>query len=573
MSLITPIPNGPFYSNPSYYVSSPQGYLVVGSGLSVAPDGTLLVASALGGTVSQVTAGIGLTGGTITSIGTIDMVPATSTSLGGVKIGANLLIAADGTLSALPPGTGTVSSVTVGTGLTGGGPGPSVFINLNAASSTQFGGVIIGSGLDVVGGLISVAQATTTDVAGVALATGAEVIAGTEATKAVTPLTLASKVASTTQVGFVQLSDAVASPDSTKAATQTAAYTANAAAAAAQTTADAALPKAGGVMTGVITFAAGQTFPGVAFPVATTNSLGVISVGPGLNVNSSGVLSTANNGTVTGVTAGPGLGAPASGNTISTSGTLRLLPPTGTDLGGVKAGDNVSIAFDGTISVPGSSFIASNNPYPFNGYIWPAALAAPSLPFPGVDGQVLTVINNVTGEIGWTSTGTLQSVVAGTGVTVTSTPSTATVSLTTVPSVVAGSYGATGLIPTFAVNAYGQITSAGQANPYNPYRTATVTAPPALNLDFADNNLHWEWTLQGNTTIQDPLNAQSGQSGYLLITQNPTVPYSLTWGSAWKFENFTPYSGNGTLAAVDLISFTVVSPNYIVVTKVTTNIG
>jgi hypothetical protein len=269
------------------------------------------------------------------------------------------------------------------------------------------------------------------------------------------------------------------------------------------------------------------------------------------------------------------LGAPASGNTISTSGTLRLLPPTtdGLQLGGVKAGANVDIAFDGTISVPGSNFIASNNPYPFNGYIWPAALASPALPFPGVNGQVLTVLNNVTGEIGWTSTGTLQSVVAGSGVTVTSTPTTATVSLTTVSSVVPGTYGGTALIPTLTVNNYGQITSAGLANPYSPYQTATVPAPPALVLDFAGNNLHWEWVLQGNTTIQDPLNAQSGQSGYLLISQNPLVPYGLTWGSAWKFENFTPYSGNGTLAAVDMIAFTVVSPNYIVVTKVITNIG
>ena len=104
MSVITPIPNGPFYSNPTYYVGSPQGYLVVGSGLSVAPDGTLLVASALGGTVSQVTAGTGLSGGTITTTGTINLGPATNASLGGIKVGANLTIAADGTLSALPPG-------------------------------------------------------------------------------------------------------------------------------------------------------------------------------------------------------------------------------------------------------------------------------------------------------------------------------------------------------------------------------------------------------------------------------------------------------------------------------------
>jgi hypothetical protein len=129
------------------------------------------------------------------------------------------------------------------------------------------------------------------------------------------------------------------------------------------------------------------------------------------------------------------------------------------------------------------------------------------------------------------------------------------------------------LIPALTVNGYGQITSAGLANPYSPYQTATVTAPPALVLDFAGNNLHWEWVLQGNTTIQDPLNAQSGQSGLLMITQNPLVPYTITWGSAWKFAGATPYAGNGTLAAVDMIAFTVVSPNYIVVTSVTQGIG
>ena len=475
MSVITPIPNGPFYSNPTYYVGSPQGYLVVGSGLSVAPDGTLLVASALGGTVSQVTAGTGLSGGTITTTGTINLVPATNASLGGIKVGANLTIAADGTLSALPPGTGTVNSITVGAGLLGGGPGPAVSINLAPACTTQFGGVVIGSGINVVGGLISLAQATTGSVGGVQLATSAEVIAGTDNAKVITPVGLASKVGTLLQPGIVQLSDSVAGPDSTKAATQTAAFTANAAALAAQATASAALPKAGGVMTGIITFAAGQTFPGVAFPVATTNSLGVISVGPGLSVNSSGVLSTANNGTVTAVTAGPGLGAPASGNTISTSGTLRLLPPTGTDLGGVKAGTNIDIAFDGTISVPGTNFIASNNPYPFNGYLWLPALASPSLPFPGVNGQVLTVIDNVAGTIGWTSTGTLQSVVAGSGLTVTSTPTTATVSLSTVPSITAGAVGGTALIPTLSVNAQGQIVSMGEANCYTPFQVPSVT--------------------------------------------------------------------------------------------------
>lgn len=583
MSLITPIPNGPFYSAPSYYVNSPQGFLIVGSGLSVAPDGTLLSASSAGGTVTAITAGTGLSGGTITLAGTINLVPATNATLGGIKVGANLIIAPDGTLSALPPGTGTVNNITLGTGLIGGGGGPTVNISLAPASKTQFGGVVIGNGIDVVGGLISLSAATTAAVGGVRLATSAEVIAGTDNAKAITPAGLASKVATLLQPGIVQLSDSVAIADSTKAATQTAAFTANAAAAAAQATANAALPKAGGVMTGIITFAAGQTFPGVAFPVATANSLGVISAGPGLSVNASGVLSTVNNGTVTSIIAGPGLGAPASGNAIYTSGTLRLMPPTldGIQLGGVKAGANIDIAFDGTISVPGSNFIASNNQYAYNSYIWPAPNAPgpgpiPLLPCPGTNGQILTIIDNTTGQLGWTSTGTLSSVTAavGSGITVTSTSSSSVaLSLATVPSVVPGNYGGSALIPFFSVNGYGQITSVGIANPYSPFQTATVTAPPVLVLDFAYNNLAWEWILQGNVTIQDPLNAQSGQTGYLLIQQNGLSPYTITWGAAWKFGNFTPYSGNSTLSAVDLLEFVVVAPNYIVVKNIVQNIG
>jgi hypothetical protein len=339
-------------------------------------------------------------------------------------------------------------------------------------------------------------------------------------------------------------------------------------------TASAALPKAGGTMTGVITFASNQTFPGVAFPVATANSLGVISAGPGLSINSSGVLSTSNVGTVTAVTAGEGLGAPATGNTISTAGTLRVVPPSsdGLRIGGVKSGANVSIAFDGTISVPGNNFIASNNPFPFNGYVWPAALASPALPFPGVNGQVLTVIDNVAGTIGWTSAGTLQSVVAGPGLTVTSTPTTATVSLTTVPSVTAGNFGGTALIPTLSVNSYGQLVSVGQANPFAPFEIPTVTAPFILVLDFDGNNTNWNWTLQGNTTIQNPVNVQSGQTGALLITQNALSTYSITWGSSWKFGNFTPFTGAG-LAEVTMLQFTVVDSNYIVVTAVVPSIG
>ena len=581
MSLITPIANGPFYSAPSNYINTPQGYLVVGSGISIDQYGVMNVASALGGTVTGITAGIGLgapsTGTTITVSGTLDLLPATTSSLGGIKVGANLTVALDGTLNALPPGTGTVSSVTVGSGLIGGGVGPNVPLSLSVASTTQFGGVIVNpaGGISVVGGSISVVPATTTQVGGVALATSVETINGSNNTKAVTPASLAAKVASTTAPGIVQLSNSVGVTSSVLAATPTAVKTAYDAAAAAQVTATAALPKTGGTMTGVITFAPAQTFPGVAFPVATVISLGVISAGPGLSVNSSGVLSTLNNGTVTAVTAGPGLGAPATGNTISTSGTLRLLAPTtdGLQLGGVKAGANINIAFDGTISVPANAFMAFNNPFSYNGYQWPIPLASPSLPFPGVDGQVLTVLDRVTGEIGWTSTGTLTTVTAGPGLTVVSTPTTATVSLSTVGSITPGSFGATGLIPTLTVNAQGQITSTGQANCYAPFQNATVSVPTSLVLDFTDNNTNWEWQLQANTVLENPLNVQPGQTGAILLRQDPFSPFALSWGSSWKFANNTPAVISPVASAVDFFTFTVVANNYIVVTAYLNGVG
>jgi len=466
---------------------------------------------------------------------------------------------------------GTISAVIAGAGLSGGGTSGAVTLSLQPATNLALGGVITGPGLNNSSGAISVAQASTTAIGGVRLATTLEVIAGTDALKAVTPQTLAAKVASTTAAGLVQLSDAVGLTDSTTAATPTAVTTVYTAAQAAQATASAALPKTGGTMTGIITFAGGQTFPGVALPKATTLSLGVVQVGPGLSINPSGVLSTSNNGTVTGVTAGPGLGAPVSGNVISTSGTIRLLPPSsdGLIIGGVKAGSNINIATDGTISATG--FLNTNNQYAYNGYIWPIP---DTFGFtPGANGQVLTVLNKTSGAIGWTNTGTLTTVAAGTGITVSSTATTATVSLAAVPSVVPGTYGGTALIPNFTVNNLGQVTSAGLSNTYSQFQTASFSVPPNLVLDFEDNNTNFTWTLTQNTTIPGPLNAQSGQIGALLLSQNPISVFSVTWASSWKWANFSPYTGNPALAAVDLIQFTVVLPNYIVVTKVVQNIG
>ena len=66
-------------------------------------------------------------------------------------------------------------------------------------------------------------------------------------------------------------------------------------------------------------------------------------------------------GSVTQVAAGRGLVTSQPGNApITTTGTIDLLPPAGSTIGGVKAGDNVTIAVDGTISSTGGTVTSIN---------------------------------------------------------------------------------------------------------------------------------------------------------------------------------------------------------------------
>lgn len=518
-----------------------------------------------------VATGVGLTGGPILSSGTINLLPPVAGSIGGVKAGNNITISADGTISATPPGIGTITGVFPGAGLNGGGTSNGVTLGMVPATETTIGGVSVGDGLIIVGANLRVKPATLGQRGTVFLASSSEVITGVDNEKAVTPATLATLTGNMSRAGLVQLIDSTSSTSVTTAATPRSVKVAFDAASSASIVASAALSRSGGILTGPVVFAPGQTFPGVSLPLATATSPGVVIPSTGLAISPGGYLTTTNNGTVTSVTAGVGLGAPVSGNAITTSGTIRLLPPSsdGSIIGGVKAGANISIQVDGEISTTG--VLQTNNLYAYNSYIWPAP-ASPVPAAPGENGQVLTLKDKVTGEVGWTSTGSVNQIVAGPGITSVSTNGTVTISVSDI-GVAAATLGGTALIPTLAVNSKGQVTSYGLANPYSQFQVATVTAPPNLVLDFSDNNLFWEWTLQGNTAIQAPINSTSGQTGSLLLIQNPINPYNVTWHTYWKWANGTPYPGNPVASSVTLIQFTVVSPTYVVVTNITDNIG
>ena len=373
-------------------------------------------------------------------------------------------------------------------------------------------------------------------------------------------------------LGGVTLVTSTSSTSTTQAATPASVKVAYDASVAASALANTKLSLSGGTMTGPIVFAAGQTFNALFLPVATPTSQGVVIPSTGLAISPGGYLTTVNNGTVTSVTAGTGLGAPFSGNAITSSGTIKLLPPSsdGAIIGGVKAGSNISIQIDGEISTEG--VLKTNNIYSYNSYLWPAT-TSPIPGAPGDNGQVLTLLDRVTGEIAWTSTGGLNSVVAGTGVLVSTLNKVSTISLSSIGSITPGSYGATALIPTFSVNAQGQITSTGQANCYPPFQIASTSVPSTLTLDFDQNNTNWEWTLQANTVLENPTNAQPGMRGGILLRQGPVTPFALSWGTSWKFANATPPSISFVASAVDYLEFTVVASNYIVVTAYLQGIG
>ena len=135
-----PIPNGPFYSLPTYYLQGPVGPLVIGSGLSVSLQGVISATGGGGGggTVTAITAGLGLTGGTITGTGTIGLAPS------GVVAGAYtypaLSVDATGRITSIMSGN-PVTGISVSSPLLKTGSPTSPTISIQPASTTQPGSV------------------------------------------------------------------------------------------------------------------------------------------------------------------------------------------------------------------------------------------------------------------------------------------------------------------------------------------------------------------------------------------------------------------------------------------------
>ncbi len=115
------------------------------------------------GTVTRITTGSGLSGGPITTTGQIDLEPATKTTEGGVIIGDNIDVTVNGVIS-IPTARFGVQSINVGSGLVGN-PSPITSTGtISAALATRqsVGAVRVGVGLDVqLDGTLSIATPLT----------------------------------------------------------------------------------------------------------------------------------------------------------------------------------------------------------------------------------------------------------------------------------------------------------------------------------------------------------------------------------------------------------------------------
>ena len=95
--------------------------------------------------------------------------------------------------------------------------------------------------------------------------------------------------------------------------------------------------------------------------------------------------------------------------------------------------------------------------------------------------------------------------------------------------------------------------------------TVQALADAAVMTPDLSVGLNFTVTLGGSRTLANPANAQPGDSGVIVVSQDASGSRALAYGSAWKFPGGAPVLSTGA-RAIDVISYLVVSPTQILCT-------
>ena len=525
----SPLPNASSTYTSYYLVVS-----VGGTGVSPAPtdvlappdvilcDGTAWVHVDVSATyIAQTASNVGFTpAGTIGSTNAQNAIEEVSTEA------ANATNLTSGTVAVARGGT-NVSSYTKGdilaasaattlTKLTAGTNGQVLRANSATATGLEWGTDYVGTVTSVSGsGAISVATGTTTPA-----------------------ITVSS--ASTSTAGVVQLSDSTSTTSSVLAATATAVKSA-------YDLANAALPKAGGTVTGDINLDVGVSlvFEGTTADAFETT---LTAVDPTADrtiylPNISGTLvSSGDTGTVTSTMI---LDGTIVNGDINASAAIA-----DTKLGTISTAGKVSNSATTAASTnTASAIVARDASGNFSAGTITAALTGNA-----TTATTLATARNIQG-VSFDGSAAITVVTAGSGISVTGTA----VANTGVLSV----NGSAGAITNVAATNTAQSFTAQQRGTISALTDGATITP-----DFAVAN-NFSVTLGGNRTLANPSNLTAGASGCIWLTQDGTGSRTLAYGSYWDFTGGTAPTLTTTAAAVDCLVYSVQSSTKITATLIT----